>query len=430
MRTLRPTGYKRFLRSPPLIIGEVLALALAGVLGASLPQVDTAARETYTRFWGSGEWRGLGVGLGLDHVFQSAWFLAVLLLATASLVVVLLEQVRSLRAQVGRQLGEGHFRNAPFQATFERSSQGSCREPRTEIHSQGRLGRFGSPLFHFGLLLVILAGALRALFGATAAVDLLEGERLPATSSAWGAQWPGPLAAPFGLRVPLMLERVSPVTYPNGQLQDLQVGVLAEGPDGPRPAVLGINRKTVFPGGRVFVDATFGPAALLAWSGPRGTMAREAVLLSRGPGGDFTGSTTGPGGLQLSLRSGLGPAGTHPSRADARIHRGEALLFSGPIPREGSISLPGGFSLTLESLPYWVRLHGTRDPALILALAGFMVSLGGAFILFTVIPVDTWVGITPEGTRESVHVAMRPARFTPLYREQFQRLVHDLGGPS
>ena len=277
---------------------------------------------------------------------------------------------------------------------------------------------------------MILAGALRALFGVNAAVDLLEGERLPAASSAWSAQWPGPLAAPFGLRVPLRLERVSPVTYPNGQLQDLQVGVLAAGPDGPRPAVLGINRKSVFPGGRVFVDATFGPAALLVWSGPQGTVAREAVLLSRGPGGDFTGATTGPGGLQLDLRSGLGPAGTHPSRADARIHRGGTLLFSGPIPREGSISLPGGLSLTLEGLPYWVRLHGTRDPALVLALAGFMVSLGGAFILFTVIPVDTWVRITPEGARESVHVAMRPSRFAPLYREQFQRLVHDLGGPS
>ena len=42
-------GVKQFLRSPSVIIGEIAAVALAGALGASLPQAGSASAESLPR---------------------------------------------------------------------------------------------------------------------------------------------------------------------------------------------------------------------------------------------------------------------------------------------------------------------------------------------------------------------------------------------
>ena len=172
---------------------------------------------------------------------------------------------------------------------------------------------------------------------------------------------------------------------------------------------------------------------LLSLNGRRrgGGADREAVLLIRMADGSYAGTAQGPGGLHLALRSGLGPAGRHPSRMEIRVLRGGALLFAGSMRVGERMALPGsGASLGLEGLPFWIRLHGSRDPALGLALAGFVLVLAGATLLFGVVPIDTCVVVAPLGETEWVFVAVRPLRFAPLYRGLFDRLVQDQGGPE
>ena len=149
---------KRVLRKPAVIVGELAAIALAGVMGATLPGA---------------------------HIFQSVWFALLTLLTAGSLVVVVLEQFRRLRSQWRQQPSPAQFTSAPYQAQFERPA--TTAEPQQRIWSERRLGLAGSLVFHMGLLLLILAGASRALFLSEAAVDLLEGETL-APGAAWAAQ--------------------------------------------------------------------------------------------------------------------------------------------------------------------------------------------------------------------------------------------------
>ena len=295
---MRPTpsrAVRPLLREPALVIGEIAALALAGVLGAVRP-----------------EWR----------VFQSAGFAALALLIAASLLVVVLSQFRRRRV--------------------------------------------GSLVFHSGMLLIMVAGACRALFASEAVVDWLEGETLAPTPAAWSAQWPGRFAAPLQLPYPVTLESVRGSRYSSGDLRDLRVRLSA--------GELAVNRQFRIDGCRLYLGQEFGPAALLEWSPGR----REAALLVEQARGAFEGVSDGPAGFRAHLRA----HAARPSVVEVRVMRGAGLIAAASLRIGESLALPGGARLAVCGAPMWARVHGSRDPALWIAYLGFALLIAGAVVLF------------------------------------------------
>jgi cytochrome c biogenesis protein len=431
---------KRLLRSPAFIVGEILAITLACVLGASLPQAGTASRAELARLRAAGPVvAALVETLELDHVFRSVWFLGLTLLAAASLSIVIAEQIRRLRVTWSQRPTEAQLRAAPLRVEFERPSRlpaGDVAAAATvDIRTSGRLALAGSPIFHAGLMLVVVAGALRALFAADAVVDLIEGETLATTAEAWSGQWPGMMAAPFRLGRAVRLDEVVAKRYESGALQDLTVRLSLDRGRGPEEAEIAVNRELRASGGRLFLGADFGPAALLEWRAPDDVSAREAVLLASRGKGTYEAASGGPDGLRVFLRAEVDRTGRRPDRLDVRVVRvtGDGrfpLLFAGLVPAGGEVAIPGGRMLRLHGVPFWARLRGNRDPALGLAYAGFALVLAGATIMFTVVKVDTCVVITPTAGGERVFVALRAHRFVPLFHERFARLVREQGGPT
>ena len=98
MKLLNPSALKRLLRSPRLIVAELAASAVSGILGATLPQAGTAStRDLAAVRQGGGLATAFINTFALDHVFRSPWFLALTLLAACSLSLVILEQLKRLR---------------------------------------------------------------------------------------------------------------------------------------------------------------------------------------------------------------------------------------------------------------------------------------------------------------------------------------------
>lgn len=180
-------------------------MIIAGVTGAIIPQTNA-----------SDQVEGILAASGLDHVFTSWWFAALLIPILLSLIVVVLDQFRQFRKRWSRRLDEKHFANAPYRLTFERELRADA-SAGSAIRRYRRAGLLGSPLFHSGLLLVVVAGCLRAAFGVEAVVDLVEGEVLAADHENWVRQWPGVFAAPMHLDDPLTLNRVEISRYEGGR---------------------------------------------------------------------------------------------------------------------------------------------------------------------------------------------------------------------
>ena len=424
---------KRFLRSPRVIVGEVVAIALAGVLGAALPQVGTAPEAELAALRKAGPVvAGLIDVLALDHVFSSYWFLTIILLATASLSIVALQQLRRLRITWSKPLTEVRFKTAPYRTEFQRPARLSADESRTEsavvLRPGTRIGLIGSPVFHIGLLCLIVAGVLRALFAVDAVVDLIEGETLPPTASAWAAQWPGAMAKPFQVDQPVTLDAVHATRYETGALEELKLQLKLGDTAVGEHREISVNQGLDVSGGRLYMSQDFGPAAMIEWRRNGEPPIREAVLLDGKGNGRYEGTSSGPDGMRAHLRAELDNEGNHASALEVRVIGEDALLFANVLQVGDTASLPDGLVLELHGAPFWARVHGSRDRALWLAYAGFALMVAGSAIIFGVVKVDTCVVVTPAGEIERVFVALRAHRFAPLYHERFQRLVRQEGG--
>jgi hypothetical protein len=418
-----PGTLRRLLRSPRTIVAEVALVALAGVASTVVPQ--GTALSARMRFAEEHPLLApLARALGLDHVFQAPWFLALVALAGASLSIVLVEQWRRLFREWRAVPSEAAFRSAPLRAEFTRPARGA----RSRVAVRHRAGLVGSPLFHLGLMVVILAGVGRMLFGADAAVNLYEGEVLAARADAFGAQWTGPLARPVVLRAPVAVREIAIRRYASGQLEGLSARLEVREPGGPpRPELLAVNAPLDLGAERLYLTTEHGCAALLELDGPAGAE-RRAVLLDEVEPREYGRSEVFPGGLKVRLRARATPAGGRPEALEVRVLREGALLGGGTLSPGQALDLPGVGRLALHGLRTWARFVGARDLSAWPAYLGFGLALAGAVLMFTVVKVDVAVLVRPAGADELVTVALRPQRLAPLYREELSRLVREEGG--
>lgn len=426
-----PRAVRRLLRSPRVIVAEMAAVVVLAAVGAMVPQTGAAGPGVGPDPEGSLTMASLSL-LGLDHVFHSPLFLVVTLLTTASLALVVGDQLGRLRRVWTMPLNEAHFRAAPFRVQFQRPqrAEGGKYLRRVRIDTTGKLGLVGSPLLHLGILLVIVAAVVRALFGVESVVDLIEGEPLPPTAAAWSAQWPGPLASPFQVEAPLMLDTVQVSRYPSGELRHLAARVSVGG-ERRESRWIGVNQALRLPQGRLLVGTRHGAAALVEWWLPDGAApVRDAVLLEDVGGGVLGGVLSGPGGLTADVRTNPGVDDARPDRLELRFRNDQGEERRGWVAPGEAVMLPGRVALQLHGLRYWVRLRGSRDPGLVLFYLGLAVTIAGAVLIFLVVRVDTCVVLSSNGDSENVLVALRAQRLAPLFEERFRRLVRAHGGSA
>ena len=419
---------KQFLRSPKVIVGELAALALLCSLGAAIPQVDTATTAELARLHAAGPAvTRLVAALGLDHVFQTTLFIAVSALSSASLTVVIVEQLKRLRLQWSVQLTEASFRGAPLRAEFEMEAPPGLGSGKTgtqvRIWTERRVGLLGSPLFHIGLLLLIVAASLRAFFATSAVVDLIEGETLPPTATAWGTQFPGASGKQFQLAASITLNSVKAARYKDGDLRDLSAEMAASKDGKPTRFTLAVNHDLVIEGSRLFLTNQFGVASLVEWQRTGTEPKRQAVMLTENRTGGFEGALAGPSGKMAFLRAQLGSDAGRPGSVELRVMQEGALLFTGEVGIGQSVTLPDGEQWVLHGMPFWVRLRGSHDFALALAYVSFALVMAGAVLIFTAVKADFCVAVSPAGGKWRVSIAIKPQRLAPLFQERLERLV-------
>lgn len=419
----RAASVVRALRAPRAVIAELLAICAGALALAVVPQeTDPAGHARFAE--GSPRLATAARLLGLDQVLHAPWFLAAVALAACSLVLVQIDQWRRLARTWGAAPGDAGLASAPYRVSFVRPGVGGAMR---QARRRRRGGLLGAPVFHLGLLVVVVAALSRALLGATAVANVVEGETLEPGEAAWARQWPGWLAPRIALDRPIRLDELRLERHSSGALRSLDARVLVGTGPGARSLDVGINAPLSVDGAQVFLSHAFGLAALVSFESS-GETAHRAVLLRQVDGRVFEGGDALPGAVELRLRAFWQDDRTGPSRIELRAARGGALLALGPLEPGRPVALPGAGTLRLEGVRRWVRLDASRDSALPLAFTGFLLVALGAFLMVVVVPVDEWIVTEPAPGGERVTVALRPHRFAPMYEEKFERLVRAQGG--
>ncbi|MBI5607618.1 MAG: cytochrome c biogenesis protein ResB [Deltaproteobacteria bacterium] len=414
------------LRRPSTIVAEVLTIAVACAAMTVVPQQGEATALDFHHF--EADWprlAGVVQAIALDRVTEAPWFLALVALASASLALVLVEQVQLLRRGWGQPADEWALRGAPFELEFERPSRVS---PPLALGQTGRVGLAGSPLLHLGLLLCVIAGLVQMVVAHSAVVDVVEGETLAAgVADLWSRQWAGPLAPALALDEPLTFQSLRDERYPSGALKELAARVRLGQGAASREVEIAVNTPLDLGAVRLYLTSMGGTAALVeVGSG----VAKPVALLLRPVGDDAEEYSGEVAGMELHLRAGRSKTGAMPQQVHLRVLHGGGLRYSGPVAVNEGAGLADGKRFVLRDLRRWSQFRARRDDALGLAWCGLATGLLGALLIYGVSPTLWMVRVEPLGDRDRVLVKMKPLRFAPLHRERFARLVQREGGPA
>jgi len=186
----------KFFSSVKLAIALIILITLASILGTLIPQGRSAA-EYAARY---GSLAGLFTSLQLVRLYQSAWYLTLLLLFALNIAVctaarvgakwrrafgppapadpqaLAAMKVRS-RFRLALPLAAARDRVAgPLRSSGYRLAEAAPSKNTTLLARKRRLGWFGSDVVHLGLLIILAGGLTSGLGGRRADLALLEGQ--------------------------------------------------------------------------------------------------------------------------------------------------------------------------------------------------------------------------------------------------------------
>ncbi len=377
-----------------LAIGLLLVIAIASGIGTAIPQKEPEG--VYHQLYDQQPWLGLFkadavLGLQLDHVYSSSWFLALLAwLALALLLCSWRRQWPALRAALRwidyrspRQLTKLSLAETLPSADSGASLAALEQVLRTEgwqiqrhdnrlAARKGVLGRVGPLLVHAGLVVLMLGATWGALGGQRAEQFLAPGRSLELVDSRGRSE------------LSLALDSFAVERDPAGRPEQFRSGLRileGDGSEGStllRSAEISVNHPLRFQG-VTFYQADWGLAAISVQLG------RSPVLQL--PLQSFPQLGEQVWGLVLPTR----PDGSNPVLLSLSSEQGPVTVYGADGLLLGSLAV-GGEPLLVQDLP--IRVESVlpasgillkRDPGVPLVYAGFAIALlgGGLSLLAT-----------------------------------------------
>ncbi|MEI7901546.1 MAG: cytochrome c biogenesis protein ResB [bacterium] len=377
------------LASLKFALGVVLLIALACVAGTLIPQGAQQVAGYLAAHPGTGPHRVMYVldALGLTRVFYSWWFVALLCVLAASLLVCTARRY----AVIGRTTGAV------------------------------RLRVIGSFITHVGLLLVLVGGAMRVVWGQQGMIQFHEGETV---SDVAGSAGPFPL--PFSIRLakfevefykdPVPTSESSTdkllVQWPERKLEvafpvKLKVAYPVAPPDSPAGAepAFTVTMLRYLPdfaigegGGEAQSrsDEPINPALQVSVTG--GGTTNTQWVFARFPDFGSHGGADGAAPLPLKFRFEVVQSEAAMGRAQSPIKAFRStvdVLEGGAVVHTSTVAVNSPFSYrgyTFYQSSYdpqdlaWSALHVVQDPGVPVVYSGFVLMMVGLTVVFCVGP--------------------------------------------
>ncbi len=277
---------KRFLISPKTIISLIIITLIACLTGFFIPQI-TDKSPSYFEIWKEKNIYTFRIvdRLQLNRVYTSFWFLTLVVLITASLGYSIYLQVKKNRKQSKAQSAKGIAqRPVPSGAEGAKNTEESVfttedrnrireilkkrqyREHKTLssgqklIFTKNSIGRWGSVIFHSGLLLVIISAFIALSFQQRGFVQLIEGETFDGRDSGFLVKNMGMFKKDFNTGFKTRLSGFSQTYWENKQVRFIESSLVVSGDEQLTKRMLSVNNPLVVKGTKVYQSLNYGYA--------------------------------------------------------------------------------------------------------------------------------------------------------------------------
>ncbi len=398
-------GLFKFLASTKFTIFLLALIAVACVIGASLPQ--QASPEEYLQRYAEASYRLIAF-LGLTNVFHSPWFICLIALLALNLLLCTYRQLKGfLRNRRTEFPSEKSISAMPHRFFVEGAGieeavrlfpgyKATGEGPR-RVLEKGRISRYAVYFVHASILIILAGSLVGLMFGYRGSVSLGKGETKDAAVKAGSGD-----TIPLGFAVRLDDFNIS--FYPGGEPKEYvsRIQVIDRGKAAAKAEVR-VNHPFSYKGTSIY-QATYGTDPVFLFD-----IGGESVKLSPG-------SVYKKGNLALmAVRFERSLHDFGPAVQLAYLDSGEekSEWFAKGVPRLREKQL-GGVRVRLNDVneEFYTGLEVTRDPGVWVVWTGFALILFGLYSNFLtyyrrIYLLQTSAGVLVAGTSSKNREAFR-----------------------
>jgi cytochrome c biogenesis protein len=302
---------------------------------------------------------------------------------------------------------------------------------------KGDLAQWGSVLFHFSFLVLLVGVVFVQLTRYVGTMVITEGQTVTERREDYVRTGSAPLLGAAHLGFQVRLEGFSP-TYHQGTIGTdyaADLAVLEGGREVKRQRVR-VNQPLTYRGRRFLLEK-YGFAPLLVLTGAEERQLFEGYvnLAVLTPGSeDFFAIP----GTSIALWARFYPdmvmVAGHPSSRSLvpanpvlylKVTEEGQEVFQGPLPLKGSVPLRDR-TLTFADLRYWTQYQVVRDPGKEVIFGGFGLGLLGLALRYLVTPKHVWAVVRPTPRGARLTIGGSAPQLDSLYSEEFISLIQGL----
>lgn len=430
-------SFKRFFLSRKTILTLIILILAAIIIGYLFPQRFAAPPSEMERWRETNSfWVPWVERLGLDHVYSTPWFAALLFVFLFSLGISTYEQIKISTKKTfgGLPAGVESFRIIADENELISAikTQGYFRAAKNEEgyrFVKHPWGYWGNVLLHIGIVLTIASSLLIVLTQKRGVLNLVEGE-ITIPGAPWAAEENGLMAGKLVLPEAVRLDKVIAEFWETDDLKQLTTAISFIDPQGRiNKHTLAINQTIDSKGLRIYQSYNYGDAFFVKFVDLEGR--RNGVILQiqspskrdRASYGNFN-LEGAPYLLKAKYFADAGKRSmdsTNPLLVLRLMDKGKVM---GEINlRKGESGKIGPYTASFLDASKWagiIFVDITGMPGIFL---GFFVIIAGSGLTYFMPPREFIV--RREGGEFSI--AWKAARFENFYKEEFESVLKDIG---
>ena len=422
-----------------LILGVVVVAYIFPQRFSSAPLVVERWREDHPH------WAPWVQSLGLDHIYSTPWFAALLFLFLLSLIISTFEQIKtSLRKTFGKGIPhpspdqEGQGGIFEIDLPEEKLISAAKRQGYLQMargHGWIRFvrqpwGYWGNVLLHLGLVVVILSSLLIVLTQKRGLLRLTEGEvYLP--GNWWIAEERGVLAGKVILPEAVGLESVVPEFWETDEIKQLSTKINFVDLQGRlKEHTLSVNQPVNYKGIRIYQGQNFGNAFFIELTDKEGKRSSSIIQMMN----PTKREKASYGNFQLEGVPYLLKAKYFADAERKLMDSANPLLVVRLVDRgkvideislkQGESRQIGPYFARLVKVSRWAEIIFTDITGMPGIFLGFFIIIAGGSLTYFIPPREFYIRRVEGG----FSFIWRASRFEKFYREEYERIQEAFEG--